>query len=298
MPWTDGGILTNTYGDYGTGLVNLNIEDRLLFVHRGGFGDVSLWYQLFEKGKWQGDKKLPKHTSSNGSALVMLQGSCFAIHRGAETDERLYSAQFVLEREQWYPDTALPDAFSSSNPAAVEFKIGKTPVIFVVHRGWQSDQTLWYTQSDGHGWTKDAKIENHYSSDGPALVVYKDLVYCLHRGAHNDRQIYMTTFDGKTWSADAALPDHHTGYLPADWGGGLIGAAVYKEKIHMVHKGDGADWFLWHSHYNGTTWSTDTKLTVNGSVMLGDGISMAVMNDVLYLCYLKGRTLRYLTYTE
>ena len=299
MAWVDKGQIQDTYAYYSTGLVNLNIEDRLLLVHRGNLRDLSLWHQLYQNGKWQGDKKLPKHTSSNGSAVVMLQGSCFAIHRGAEADEQLYSAQFVLEGEQWRPDTKLPDAFSSSNPAAAEFTIDGKPNIVVVHRGWQADQQLWYTRNDGHGWTKDALLGNHHSSDAPALVVYKGLLYCLHRGARDDRQIYMTTFDGKSWSPDRALPDHHTGYDPTDWGGGLIGAAVYNDEIHMVHRGDRSA-SLWHSHYNGTTWSTDAELTIEGNVIKGDGISMAVLNKVLYVCYRRGSNapVMWLTYTE
>jgi hypothetical protein len=299
MGWTKPEQIPSTAAFFSTALVNLGIDSRLLFVHRGKWGvDDSLWYQLYHGKKWQGDKQLPKHYSADGAALVMLKGSCYCVHRGGQNDDKLYMAQFVLEGERWTADQALPDVRSSRNPAAVAFDVNGVPNIIVVHRGWKPDEQLYWTRWDGHGWTKTVPLGNHHSSDDPALAVYEvdkvKKVYCLHRGGGTDDNIYMTTFDGATWSADVKLPDHHTGFAFAKDGAGVVGAAEYKGRLHLLHKGKQGDNAIWHAHYNGATWSTDSKLTEHQ----GSGISLATLDGVLHMVHLDRNDVYYSQYTE
>jgi hypothetical protein len=152
---------------------------------------------------------------------------------------------------------------SNRNPAIAPFvdAAGKEWLV-CVHRGWEQDDQLWYSKYDGHGWTLDTRFSEdgrHSCYGDPAVALYKGKLYCVHVGNATDDNLYWTTFDGLKWSADQKLPDHHSG-SGLDYERGCVGLASDGQELFCVHKGGKGDPYLWWTHFNGATWSTDARI--------------------------------------
>lgn len=122
----------------------------------------------------------------------------------------------------------------------------------------KSDTSLWWTvMNDSHVWSQDEKFPGHLSASTPALAEYNGKLYCVHRG-DQDSKLWWTVYDpdpdrSKGWSTDTALPGHMSSRGP--------GLAVYNNQLYCVHRGAGNDQYLWWTRFNGTSWSTDIRMS-------------------------------------
>ncbi|CAL9671106.1 hypothetical protein [Streptomyces sp. enrichment culture] len=139
----------------------------------------------------------------------------------------------------------------------------------------REDTHLWWTVTGAgadHGkWSEDEKFADHRSKSNPALAVYKGKLYCVHRG-DGDGRLWWTVYDPDTgWSTDTPFPNHYSASGPA--------LAVFGDYLYCVHRG--SDTSLWWTRFNGSSWSTDTKM----GGRTNDGPALAVYNGKLYCAY-------------
>ncbi|WP_429425725.1 hypothetical protein [Nocardia sp. GAS34] len=147
----------------------------------------------------------------------------------------------------------------------------------------KDDTSLWWTVfTDGNKWNEDQKFTDHYSKSNPALAVYKGRLYCAHRGNTNDASLWWTMYETTQadaaepksgWTPDTKFPAHYSSAGPA--------LATFGDYLYCVHRGNGSDTELWWSRFNGTSWSTDTRMSGRTS----DGPALAVFNNKLWCVY-------------
>lgn len=149
-------------------------------------------------------------------------------------------------------------------------------------RGSTFDGTAW-DGSDGH----IAGSNNPFGiSDAPALAVYQSQLHLANEGRGNDGWLWHATRGVTIWSGHARLPSDDKAYGTS----GAPALAVYGGKLHCVRQGRSNSGWLWHSVFDGTSWSTDELIyDSNGSkVGISGSPALAVYNGVLH-CVRQGR---------
>ncbi|MCK1823599.1 hypothetical protein MTQ10_29450 [Streptomyces sp. XM83C] len=141
------------------------------------------------------------------------------------------------------------------------------------------DTSLWWTvMTPGEGWNEDQRFTAHHSGSNPALAEFNGKLYLVHRGfssPHDD--LWWAVYDPETgWSEDNRFTRHMTSAGPA--------LATFNGKLHCVHKGVGDDKRLFHTTFNGTSWSPDTPLPYQSTT----GPALAVYNGRLHLVHKSG----------
>jgi hypothetical protein len=131
----------------------------------------------------------------------------------------------------------------------------------------KDDTSLWWTvygrdaETGQYRWSEDQKFTAHYSKSNPALAVYKGKLYCVHRG-DGDAKLWWTVYETTSadaaepksgWSPDTAFPAHYSAAGPA--------LAAFGDYLYCVHRGNGSDTELWWTRFDGTRWSTDTRMS-------------------------------------
>lgn len=83
------------------------------------------------------------------------------------------------------------------------------------------------------------------------------------------------------WSEDRLVPDsrnaHGLSFSPA--------AAVFNNRIYVVHQGRGNDGRLWYTTFDGSRWTPDTPLPAAGPHGIKGSPSVAAYNNRLYIAY-------------
>lgn len=83
------------------------------------------------------------------------------------------------------------------------------------------------------------------------------------------------------WTTDRLVPDernaHGLSFSPA--------AAVFNNRIYVVHQGRGNDGRLWCSTFDGSHWTADMPLPASGARGIKGSPSVAVYNNHLYIAY-------------
>ncbi|QNE77789.1 hypothetical protein F0344_27200 [Streptomyces finlayi] len=147
----------------------------------------------------------------------------------------------------------------------------------------REDTSLWWTvygrdDTGRMAWNADEKFSAHHSGSNPALAEYNGKLYLVHRGfasPHDD--LWWAVYDPEHgWGEDHRFPDHMTAAGPA--------LAAFNGKLHCVHRGVGDDKRLFHTMFNGTSWSTDAPI----DHMSTTGPALAVFNGRLHLVYKSG----------
>ncbi|MEU3048824.1 hypothetical protein ABZ705_20335 [Streptomyces sp. NPDC006984] len=154
-------------------------------------------------------------------------------------------------------------------------------MLIPVRLGPAEDTSLYWTVYEpGQGWNEDQKFTAHHSGSSPALAEYNGNLYCVHRGySSQDENLYWTVFNPDTgWSEDRRFPGPATSAGPA--------LAVFNGKLHCIHKGSSNDQRLFHTTFDGTSWSQDTPL----ASMSTRGPALAVFGGKLHLVHRSGDT--------
>ena len=148
---------------------------------------------------------------------------------------------------------------------------------------WYSGVMRWF-RNDGLGWSEPADITTASggwvgTSTSPALAVYQDKLYCLHQGRGDSGWMWVTSYDGNSWSDDQAIKDS-----AGNWVGVTASptVAVYKDKLHCVREGRGHSGDLWHTSFDGHTWTPDHLFKAQATTW---GAQLVVFNDKLYCIY-------------
>lgn len=83
------------------------------------------------------------------------------------------------------------------------------------------------------------------------------------------------------WTTDRLVPDerraHGLSFSPA--------AAVFNNRIYVVHQGRGNDGRLWYTTFDGAHWTADTPLPAAGARGIKGSPTVAVYNNHLYIAY-------------
>jgi hypothetical protein len=197
-----------------------------IMAWRGVSGDSGLYYAAFNNTsqKWDNQRNIGGVGSSDRPCLTTdpLSNAPRMVWKGIAGDQSLYTSElrgnwpppqsdaFWLPQQQvsWIVagngtagtiTTGLPG--SAFGPGLV-MAAGK---IFMVWRGIDQDQNLWFTQgavdspAGGPGpsimqWSTQANVSRVATSNRPAVAFFKNAPFLAWKGIAGDRQIYTTTF--------------------------------------------------------------------------------------------------------
>jgi hypothetical protein len=263
--------------------------------------DQSLWFTVWDPDQrtWGEDAEFHDCFSRNAPALAQHGDLLYCVHRGADSDDRLWWTVYSTN-DGWSDDTVFPNHHTASNTSLVEFK----GTLYCFHRGTGSDEKLYYCTFDTERrtWNNDIVIkvgtQEYFSYTGCAVAVFNDELHLVYQ-VRPSNGFYHLIFDGTAWrnapnnpqglTADTpALVAYgtslllvHRGYKDEDMWYGTYdghswsqdkqipntcsdmgpGLAVFGEEVFMVHRSSGRDGALWYSTYNnGSGWSKDTHV--------------------------------------
>lgn len=86
--------------------------------------------------------------------------------------------------------------------------------LYMAWRGLDPHDKLYWSASDGHGWSPPQVIPGFASLNGPALAS-DDHLYMAFQGQNLDSSVYWSMSDGGSWSPKMAVPDATTTHAPA-----------------------------------------------------------------------------------
>jgi hypothetical protein len=222
-------------------------QNKLYCVHRGQGDDQSLWWFTFDGNNWSADQQIPRPGggpgpwSASGVGLAVFQNKLYCVHRGQGPDQSLW--WFTFDGNNWSLDQQIPrpgggaGPWSAGAPALAVYQ----DQLYCVHRGADSDQSLWWFTFDGNNWGLDQQIPGvgsiygPWSAAGPGLAVFQNKLYCLHRGEGPDQYLWWFSFDGSNWSQDTKNTGAASAYQP--------GIVVYRhpngtrDQLLCVHRG-------------------------------------------------------------
>jgi len=176
----------------------------------------------------------------------------------------------------WFSDTQLTNNTASDTAPSIAQAMDGT--IWVV---WVSSRTgnleLFYKTYNGSAWSTETQLTYDSSDDEfPSIVQLSNgtiwIVWSSYRTGNHE--LFYKTFNGTTWSSDTQLTDdldyYHLDPSIAQARDGTIW--VVWQAAELQYQDD-----IWFKVYNGSTWSSDTRLTTN----LPDDVhsSIAQIND-------------------
>jgi uncharacterized membrane protein len=112
-------------------------------------------------------------------------------------------------------------------------------------------------------WKINIPIVDHLSKTSPALAVFNGLLHMVHIG-NQSNDIWHSYYDGISWSADIKIDGHSSKASPALAVLNTMVGSTPVSLLHMVHIGDQSN-DIWHSYYDGTSWSADIKIDGHSS---------------------------------
>lgn len=186
----------------------------------------------------------------------------------------------------WGFDTRLTSDINwDMAPSAVQTSDGKVWVV------WHSDRTgnveLFYKIFDGSTWSSEMQLTNDPQSDmNPAILQASDgkiwLVWESYRSLI-DEDIYYKVFNGSAWSSDIPLvteltPDKYPSIMQT--GDGKIW--VFWTSIRP-----GTDAELFYKVYDGSTWTSDTRLTFDQVYDDEDPVALQASDGMIWVFWAK-----------
>ncbi|MGX1761705.1 hypothetical protein ACWIG5_33165 [Streptomyces lydicus] len=163
-------------------------------------------------------------------------------------------------------------------------------MLIPISKAPKEDTSLWWTvfqegRPAGQEWSEDQRFPLHASQDNPALAILGNKLWALHRGGGSDKSLWQTFYipapppnytPNNGWSTDEPFPRHASDAGPA--------AAVFRDKLYVVHKGNGNNSLWWTSRTATGAWEPDREFPRHGT---DTGPALAVFGNYLY-CVHKG----------
>ncbi|WP_415844666.1 hypothetical protein ACMYUJ_17200 [Stutzerimonas zhaodongensis] len=254
------------------------LNNNIYLVYKGS-GNSDIFVARFDGDEWSGDKKVgefpggisPKTTDDPAS--VVFNGIMYVFYKGANSSRNIFFATY--DGALWRGDTKITVTLASGKMRepktnhAVDAAVhdGK---IWIIYKADDGKDLFWIT-FDGTTWRGDERVRESGDIDpktegtNPGLVSFKDKLFAFYRGAGN-RNIFYLWYDGavRKWGGDVKIPLSSTPMTTQ-----APRAIVFKDKLWLIYKGEGSN-ELFYITYDGTNWSGNEKIKVDGSVIESD----------------------------
>jgi len=224
------------------------MPDRPFVVWKGHGTDQGIYSARADNGAdFTVVRQVSWFASSRGIAATVVPGGggIRAAWRGADDDNRLWTAAGHFTGDDWDDQALLPDVPRTEDRPALGV-LGTRPVL--AWRGARDDEHLWYSVLGEHGWTPQQVTSDGTasSSHGPALAQHKGRLFMAWKGSGNNQNLYWCVYDGYAWTAPTAFP-----------GGSTHGPALASNgtTLTMAWKGSGDDDRLWRAAFGDNGWS-------------------------------------------
>ncbi len=203
----------------------------------------------------------------------LTTGTLYMAWKGMEFDDTIWWTTF--DGTNWAAQQQVPGVLSSSGVTLAEFD-GK---LFMAWKGSFTDgapfdERIWWTTFNGGKWARQRQVSNVWTSAGPQLAGFGDLLYMVWKGEYTDESIWWTTFDGHKWAPEQAIPGVGTS----------VGAAlaVFEDRLYAAWKGVDGDPGLWWSSFDGSSWDPQRQVP---EVASSHGPSLCVYEGRLYAAW-------------
>jgi hypothetical protein len=170
--WTAQAVIPGVATSVGPSLAFYN--NRIYAAWKGMNNDQGIYYASFNGTGWSPQTVIPNVASSVGPSLAGFNGKLYAMWKGESGDEALYSASF--NGATWSAQAVIPNVASSLGPAAAQYEPhGRMPIrlgdpgsLYLMWKGADANQQLWYASFDGSTWTAQANVPGNTGQDVPA----------------------------------------------------------------------------------------------------------------------------------
>lgn len=180
--------------------------------------DQTLYWSRFDGTTWGPTQNGPGW-SSTGPALAVFNGALYMAWKGMDQDQRIWWSSF--DGNSWAPQQYIIDERgttigTSDRPALAVFN----GVLYMAWKGIEGDQRLWWSSSNGSGWTPQQQGPG-WSSSGPALAPFGGFfpgLYMAWKGMNQDQRLWWSSSDGNSWAPQQIGPGaSSTGPTLAYW---------------------------------------------------------------------------------
>ncbi|SCV51771.1 uncharacterized protein FFB14_12196 [Fusarium fujikuroi] len=258
---------------------------KIHLIHRGADNDADWpYWSTFDGQTWSKDHKVWSFglQISDGFCLASFQKRLFIFHLNPRSRRsQVFYESYASGAWTRGATTTIPNTLTSPGMCAVTFR-GK---LYLFHHGIPKEK-LRYNVFDGQRWGGDTDIHIDDVTVGFTAVVFNDKIYLFYLPKYGiaSRRYAYVAFNGTRWEKARTL---------TRLGKSGVTAAVYQNKLHLVHQGYGKAEAnkLWYNVFDGKDWITLSEKA--GALLVPDccdvegDISSVVYEDKMYLFYKK-----------
>jgi hypothetical protein len=125
-----------------------------------------------------------------------------------------------------------------------------------------------------YDWVKERSIPDAASSEGPALINFKDKVWMAWKGESGDPRIFLSSLTGSTWSPGTPVSGVGTSSSPA--------LTATSSELFLACKGEHDDAIFWAKSLDGKAWSPQARVPGAAS---SHTPALAAFKEAVYLAY-------------
>jgi len=249
----------------------LTITTLILFlITAGAFAPPS------QAVEWSADMRLTidDDSDSNPSITQAVDGKIWVVWSSYRTGnfEIFYK---VYDGSSWSDDTQLTTNPSYDGyPAIMGTSNGKIWVVWVSDRTGTDNFEIFYKVYDGSSWSDDTQLTTYpYWDCHPAIMEDSNgkiwVMWESDRNQH-DLDIYYTVFNGSSWSNEMPVT---TDQYADDWYPSIMQTTEGMIWVAFTKISE-TDWNgdIYYKLFNGTSWSSDIRLTWNPACDLNPSI--------------------------
>lgn len=253
-------------------------------------GDSDIYYRHFDGTSWQSEVEISTDDNYHWHPRIAVDGGKLHVVWSERYD---YAAEDLEVYYRYFDGTSWQSEQDISDDTGTEDQ--EAPDVAVVgdkvHAVWQDEEDgeydIYYRYFDGTSWQAKQDISSEAGSRlqfDPAIAAEGDKVYVVWEDTRGgDYDIYFRYYDGTSWqgvqeiSTDGGSEWQFNPQIAVDNG-----------KAHVVWSDpDDGDSDIHYRSFDGTSWSSETKINVDtGSE--GDGFpSISVEGDKIYAAWIE-----------
>jgi len=266
--YSDVRLTIDNYEDFSPAITQTKDGKIWVFWHsyRISIGNAELFYKTYDGATWIRDTRLtftPGHDASP-TIITASDGKMWLFWTSNRTgDYNIYYRTSSNDGASWTSDAQVTtDPASDMRPSVTQAADGKIWIAWQSDRnGIRTNDDIFYKVYDGVSWSADTQITFSTLPDrGPSIMKARDGKIWLFWASIKDGaqyDIYYKIYDGALWSSDTQLTTNK------NWD--MLPSAIQARdgKIWVAYESDrsGTDDDIYYNIYDGTSWSSDAKLT-------------------------------------
>ena len=238
---------------------------------------------------WRPGSVIERQSSKAAPALAAFNNGLHMVHLGESSNDLWWS---IFDGQLWRTaagsegNARIPNQKSKASPALAVFN----NELHMVHLD-DSSNDIWWSRYDGTSWKKsdgtpgNERIPGQSSKASPALAVFNNRLHMVHLG-NTSNDIWWSIYDGTSWKKSDGTAGNER--IPGQSSKASPALAVFDNKLHMVHLGNGSN-DIWWSMYDGTSWKKSDGTP--GNERIPDQKSkaapaLAVFNNQLHMAHI------------